>query len=181
MLPVTSRQLIDFLEEVDKQLARKITLVAAGGTAMTLYGLKPSTIDVDFTGPMNHVELFKQAVGHVQPGFKVDAWPNGQVFSQFLPADYLKRSDRIKTHLDHIDLRALAPLDIVVTKLGRLDERDFEDIKACIKRYGIGRQRLIERAEETEYAGNRNVYNHNLNVVLVEFFGNAKRKPSHQL
>ena len=43
---------MDFLEELDKELERKITVVAVGGTAMTLHNTKASTIDVDFTIPV---------------------------------------------------------------------------------------------------------------------------------
>ncbi|OLD78276.1 hypothetical protein AUF62_02840 [archaeon 13_1_20CM_52_20] len=128
-MSISSKQLVDFLDEVGKTLDRKIVLVAAGGTALTLYRAKASTIDVDFTGPAKDVELFQKAVNATQPGFKVHVWPDGQVFSQFLPDDYLRKSKRIRS-LKNIDLRALAPADIVVTKTGRLDLRDIDDIEA---------------------------------------------------
>ncbi len=120
-MPISSKQLVDFLNEVGKTLDRKIVLVAAGGTALNLYHVKASTIDVDFTGPAQDVELFQMAVNATQPGFKVHVWPDGQVFSQFLPDDYLGKSKRISS-LKNIELRALAPADIVVTKVGRLDQ-----------------------------------------------------------
>jgi len=50
-MPLDKTQLLDFLGVVEKELSRRITLVAIGGTAMTLLDLKPSTIDIDFTGP----------------------------------------------------------------------------------------------------------------------------------
>lgn len=37
-----------FLSVLNEDLDKKITLVAVGGTAMTLLDLKPSTIDIDF-------------------------------------------------------------------------------------------------------------------------------------
>ncbi|MGA2789468.1 MAG: hypothetical protein ABSF00_01735 [Candidatus Bathyarchaeia archaeon] len=43
MARLGSRVLLGFLEEVDKELGRKITLIAVGGTALTLLGAKPST------------------------------------------------------------------------------------------------------------------------------------------
>ncbi len=43
-------KLLGFLE-LDKELNRRITVVAVGGTAMTLLGAKPSTTDVDFDMP----------------------------------------------------------------------------------------------------------------------------------
>ncbi|MBA3750694.1 MAG: hypothetical protein H0X03_07395, partial [Nitrosopumilus sp.] len=45
------KSLLDFLSEMDSKFKKKITLVAAGGTAMTLLDIKTSTIDIDFTGP----------------------------------------------------------------------------------------------------------------------------------
>jgi hypothetical protein len=96
-LSISSKQLVDFLNEVGRTLDRKIVLVAAGGTALTLYRAKASTLDVDFTGPAKDVELFQKAAKATQPGFRVDVWPNGQVFSQFLPEDYLRKSKRISS------------------------------------------------------------------------------------
>jgi Nucleotidyltransferase of unknown function (DUF6036) len=167
-MAVSSRQLLRFLGEVQKVLERRIILVAAGGTAMTLYGLKPSTIDVDFTGPAEDVDTFARAVKSVQPGFRVDLWPNGQVFSQFLPSDYLSKSRRIKV-LRKIELRALAPVDIVVTKIGRLDQRDLDDIKMCVKRFSLGKGDVARRAKRIEYAGNQKLFDANLKTTLKLF------------
>ena len=64
-------RLTGFLEEIDKELSSKITLVAAGGTAMTLLDLKPSTIDMDFTGPADSIHEFKTVVEKLQVGFRV--------------------------------------------------------------------------------------------------------------
>jgi len=168
-LQLSSRHIIGFLEEVGKNLDQRITLVAAGGTALTLYRLKQSTIDADFTGPRKDIGLFRRAVRLAQPGFKVDAWPDGQVFSQSLPSDYLRKSRRIKM-LRNVELRALAPVDIVATKIGRLDERDSDDIKACIKEFKLSKRAVILRAKRVQYAGNEMVFEHNLRTVTTEFF-----------
>lgn len=45
------QRLVNFLSTVETQLEEPITLVAAGGTALVLLGVKGSTRDVDFTGP----------------------------------------------------------------------------------------------------------------------------------
>jgi len=39
---ITKNDLLLWLKEVDSKLEKKIVLVAVGGTAMTLLGLKPS-------------------------------------------------------------------------------------------------------------------------------------------
>lgn len=170
---VSLLQLLRFLGEAQKVLERRVVLVAVGGTAMTLYKLKLSTIDVDFTGPAEDVALFVRAVKRVQPGFRVDAWPNGQVFSQFLPSDYLRRSRPIKK-LRRIEVRALAPVDIVVTKMGRLDQRDSDDVKMCIKRFRLRKSDVAHRAERVEYAGNRKLFEANLKTVLKMFVDSGK-------
>ena len=174
-MSISSKQLVDFLDELGKTLDRKIVLVAAGGTALTLYRVKASTIDADFTGPAQDVELFQKAVNAAQPGFKVHVWPDGQVFSQFLPDDYLGKSKRISS-LKNIELRALAPVDIVVTKVGRLDGRDVDDIEACIRKFKLTRNSIVRRGKQVEYVGNQEIFDYNLESVTARFFGKGSHK-----
>ncbi len=145
--------LFEFLESVDNELRKRITLVAAGGTAMTLLDLKPSTIDIDFTGPGKDIQEFEDTLRSIQHGYKIDCWKDGAVFSQILPSDYLRKSILIKTRTKKIELRALHQLDIVVTKIGRLDERDKQDIKACIRKFDLIRSQITRRANLVEYVG----------------------------
>ena len=84
--------LFDFLEVVSENLTKRITLVAVGGTAMTLLDLKPSTIDIDFTIPEEDLREFDRIIKNNPPGFSVDRWANGYVFCQYLPDDYLEKS-----------------------------------------------------------------------------------------
>lgn len=104
-------------------------------------------------------------------------WADGLVFTQILPSDYLKKSLRIKTKLVNIELRALQPLDIVVTKIGRLDERDLEDIKTCMEGSKLSKRAVVGRARKTQYAGNQSLYDQNLETVKTIFFPTSKKKP----
>ncbi len=56
------KYLLNVLEEWNRFLKRKVHLIACGGTAMTLSGIKPSTKDVDFMVPniQEHQYLIKQ-------------------------------------------------------------------------------------------------------------------------
>lgn len=65
-------------------------------------------------------------------------------------------------NFQHILLRALQPIDIVVTKIGRLDDRDVQDIEACIKKFNISRRQIEERAATVHYVGNEEIYRNNL-------------------
>lgn len=118
-MPLDRSGLMGLLTAVDGELEKRIVLVAAGGTAMTLLDLKPSTLDIDFTGPHDDIEEFNRIQKGIPHGFKIDTWTDGAVFSQFLPEDYLQKSVPVKTKLKRIDLRALHPVDIVATKIGR--------------------------------------------------------------
>ena len=54
------------------------------------------------------------------------------LFSQDLPGDYLEKSRPARAKMKNTRLRVLVPLDIIVTKIGRLNERDKEDVMRCI-------------------------------------------------
>ena len=166
---ILKSELLDFPGELSKELGRKITLIAVGGTAMTLLGLKPSTRYIDFTIPSSDFPEYKMAEKNIPHGYKIDVYSDGCIFSQNLPDDYLDDSIEI-ANLEHISLRALHPLDIVVTKIGRLDDRDLEDIEECIKAYGLEKEQIKNRAANVTYIGKQEHYDYNLKCVLEKFF-----------
>ncbi|MEX2191940.1 MAG: DUF6036 family nucleotidyltransferase [Nitrosarchaeum sp.] len=148
-MSLDNTKLLGFLEEIDKELTHKIVVVAVGGTAMTLLKVKSSTIDVDFTIPDQYYADFERAMKIVQPGFQVDRYHGGMVFIVSLPEDYLKRSKPVpKTKLKKIKLLTLHPVDIIVTKIARLDERDEQDIESCMKKFKITRNQVVKRANQ---------------------------------
>lgn len=159
-------QLLEFLEVLGEELSREITLVAVGGTALTLLDMKPSTIDVDFTIPHNDFQEFAKAETATPHGFEVDKWEGGIVFSTILPDDYLEKSLPLDFELPNIKLRALHPLDIVITKIGRLNDRDKIDIETCVKKYNITQEQIKQRATQIELAGSEEAYDTNLQMVL---------------
>ncbi|MDO8538612.1 MAG: DUF6036 family nucleotidyltransferase [archaeon] len=167
---IENKQLLDFLEEIDKELDFRIELIAVGGTAMTLLNLKPSTIDVDFDLSFEHKKLFQSALKKIPHGFKLDLFSNGLIFSQQLPEDYKKKIIPIKAKFKNIELFALHPLDIVVSKIGRLNERDEEDIRDCIKKFKITKNQVMKRAKQVDYIGREQNYQINLKFALKEFF-----------
>jgi len=168
-MPLDKSALLGFLEEVDKELEEPITLVAVGGTALTLLDAKASTMDVDFTIPSNDYAVFEKTLGRIPHGFRVDCWKDGMVFSQILPDDYLKRSISIRK-MEHIHLRALNPVDIVVTKIGRLDARDKQDIETAVRKFKLRKSQIEKRAKQVEYVGRDENYETNLNYALANLF-----------
>jgi len=94
-MSLNKKILLEFLEELDKEAKKPMTIVAVGGTAMTLVNAKPSTLDVDFTIAQGYDE-FSRLLKEIPHGFKVDHYPDGVVFTQMLPDDYVKKSKKIK-------------------------------------------------------------------------------------
>ena len=161
--------IVNFLEEIDRELDRNIILVAAGGTALTLLSAKRSTRDVDFTVPTRYYADFHEALRNTPHGFRVDCWTDGTVFSQTLPDDYLRRSRKI-VNINHIRLKALHPVDIVATKIGRLDQRDKQDIQRCIAKFNLTKTQIAKRAKMVDYVGRPENYQMNLDYVLKNLF-----------
>ena len=147
------RGLLEFLSIVDERLEEAIELTAVGGTAMTLLGIKESTRDIDFNADGRSFDNFREAISKIPHGLRIDLYSGGMVFSQQLPEDYVGKRLPIKTGLKRIKVYALNPIDIVATKIGRLNERDLEDIRDCIKKYGIAKGEIGKRASQTEYVG----------------------------
>jgi ribosome-interacting GTPase 1 len=101
----------------------------------------------------------------------VDRWTDGYIYCQRLPKDYLEKSIKIK-EFSRIVLRALHPVDIVVTKFGRLNQRDIQDIEACIREFKISEAEIKARALLVlqTYVGSEEDYLSHLDWVLEKFF-----------
>lgn len=149
-------ELLTFLKNIDRKLPHKITIVAIGGTALTLLNLKESTRDIDFDLPLEKdwkalVDLFKKLdfepegfAWFTSTGLRIDVFRQGYIFCTQLPSDYVEKS-KLALKLDKITLKTLSLEDIIVTKLGRGDERDFQDIKQIYLHARIDNEQLAER------------------------------------
>lgn len=177
-MSLDKKSLLEFVKLIDSELEGPVDIIAVGGTAMTLLDMKRSTIDVDFDFPADEgLASFKKAMKAITPGFRVDIFLGSQIFSQKLPDDYKNMTISIRVGgLAKLKLFALHPVDIVLSKIGRLSDRDVEDIRTCIQKYGLSGARIRKRGNAVEEAGNENVYRENLEFVLKNFFGKNRRK-----
>ena len=163
---IGKNDLINWLKKADKRLKAKIELVAIGGTAMTLLGLKPSTRDVDFCLDSKDKEDFKKAI---DDQFIVDIFTDGYIFSEQLPEDYKEKAKELLV-LGHITLKALDPIDIITTKAARLNARDEEAIKTLAKH--VDKDKLISRFKPVfdSFAGNEDDYKYHFELILKRHF-----------
>jgi hypothetical protein len=167
---VSKEPLLQLISEIDSHLTKEISVYAVGGTAMTLLNLKASTKDIDFNLKHEDLEEFKKALAKTIHGYRIDIYADGSIFTQQLPQDYEARAIKIETKLKNIKLYSIHPLDIVITKIGRLNERDWEDIQDCIKKYGLNKKQIEKRGKQVIYAGNEEVYKYNLEDTLKKIF-----------
>ena len=159
-------ELVKWLRIIDKKLRQKLTLIAVGGTAMTLLGLKSSTIDIDFCIASKDKKAFEQVVDNK---FNIDIFVDGYIFSEQLPDDYAEKSKEI-AQLNKITLKALHPIDIIITKAARFNARDEEDIKTASKY--VNKEELVKRFKNVvkTYSGNEEDYQRNFEVIVKRFF-----------
>ena len=163
---IDRNELVKWLRSIDNKLHRKITLVAVGGTAMTLLGLKSSTRDIDFCIKSEDKKDFEKVL---DKKFKVDIFTDGYIFSEQLPSDYVENSKEI-VKMKNITLKALNPVDIIITKAARFNARDEEDIKALSKY--ADKNELVKRFNEVlkSYSGKEEDYKYHIKIILKRFF-----------
>ena len=167
---ITKNDLLDWLKKVDKKLDKKIMIIAVGGTAMTLLGIKPSTRDVDFCLNGKYLKEFKELTKNSK--FVVDLFCDGFIFSEQLPDDYIEKSNKIEVSFDNIDLRTLSLEDIIITKAARYNERDEEDIETIAKTKKVNVKELKKRFEPVKetYVGREEDYEYHFNLILKRHF-----------
>lgn len=82
----------------------------------------------------------------------------------------MEKSKPVRCKLKNILLLTLDPVDIIITKIARLDARDEQDIEACVKKFKIRKEQITRRVKEMNYSGNDVDFKNNLQVVLKKFF-----------
>ncbi len=171
MTRVSKTGLLSILYVFDERLPHKILLVAVGGTAMTMLGIKASTKDIDFNIPeKKDYEEFVRLYKAISPGVAIDYYPNNTVFTEVLPEDYLSIASDYKSNFENIRIKVLNPVDIVCSKISRCDEADIEDIKSCIEIYGLKKNEIATRAGLYARAGSDEIFQSNLNFILENLF-----------
>ena len=163
---IDKNYLLEWLKEIDKKLKNEIVVVAIGGTAMTLLRIKSSTIDIDFCVESKRRKELEQAL---DSRFKIDIYVDGLIFSEQLPADYAEKSKLI-LKMKKITLKALHPVDIIITKAARFNARDEEDIQALVKY--VKKEELVARFERVveSYAGKEEDYRYHFSLLLQRYF-----------
>ena len=160
-IETNAEDLFELLNSLSRYIEEKITMYALGGTALTILGIKPSTLDIDVNihSDLEYryvCKIFEQIgfkrIGTIrwrtQEGLAFDLFTGSNFLGTQLLSDGLEKSKFIKS-FGTIELRTLSLEDIIISKLARGDERDFIDIKQILGAQNIDLNYLVHRYKET--------------------------------
>jgi hypothetical protein len=192
---VDKEGLLDRISAWDAFLKRKVHLIACGGTALTLLGVKPSTKDIDLIVPNldEHEYLvsilkqlgYKSASGwgwERGDGFIFDLFRGKAVHTTELLESPLEKGNHILVkEFDRIYLGVLNYYDIIISKLFRATTIDIDDCLVLVrdKKKEIDFKQLDKRFKETasfdvsEDKVNKN-FEHFLKILKKEGLINEK-------
>ena len=135
-------RLLDILGDWNRFLKRKVHLVACGGTAMTLLGVKASTKDVDFMAPREaeYRYLLKQlkALGYkpttgsgwTRQGedFRFDIFSGNRIhMTELLDSPLDEGRHSVLKEFSHLFIGILHDYDLIASKLMQGTRVDFDD------------------------------------------------------
>mgnify|MGYP001573307850 CR=1 FL=1 len=162
---IDKQGLLDRLSVWDGFLKRKVRLIACGGTALTLLGVKASTKDIDLLVPNedDHDYLIKilRQLGYKSAsgwgwarddGFIFDLFRGNYIHTTQLLESPLKEANHtLVKEFSRIYLGALNYYDIIISKLFRGTAIDNEDCLALLKakKSEIGLVKLEKRFRQT--------------------------------
>lgn len=192
---IDKQGLFDRISAWDAFLKRKVHLIACGGTALTLLGVKPSTKDIDLIVPNldEHEYLisilkqlgYKPASGwgwERGDGFIFDLFRGKAIHTTGLLESPLEKGNHIFVkEFDRIYLGVLNYYDIIISKLFRATAVDIDDCLSLVrdKNKDIDFERLDKRFKETasfdvsEDKVNKN-FEHFLKILKKEGLINEK-------
>ena len=150
----------------DHSLPGPVLLVACGGTALTLYGHKESTKDVDFIVPVEHEYLrFRKVLldlgyregatgygfGHPSKPWIIEICCGQTIFNLCDLLDPLQQegSHRVMLKLEKITVGCLNPEDLIISKIFRGTQVDVDDSLIMITAEKVLLESLTKRYIET--------------------------------
>jgi hypothetical protein len=156
--------LMTSLLEWDEVLRKPVLVVACGGTALTLYGHKESTKDVDFLVPIlsqhdllvstllkiGYVKVTGSAYRHPHQPWLYDLFRGQTVFqTDLLDPIQEEGNHREILKFKRLQLGCLNPADLIISKMFRGTSVDVDDSITMIKSENLDLQMLAERYKET--------------------------------
>jgi hypothetical protein len=150
------------LKTLDKHLARPVELRLMGGAALTLvYGLDRATEDADLlmddqeatflAEQCNFAEALEKTNAELEPiGLYIShLWGPEQ---QILTPNWRDacRPATTDVTLEHITLKSLGPIDMILSKMARADAGDLEDMRYLINHERLPKNAILDAIESAQ-------------------------------
>ncbi len=166
----------EFLGELDAVLNEPVQLHCVGGFVLTIcYGMPRGTADVDFCEivPATAGERLLELAGEGRPlavkhGVHLHSAPVAQ-----LPDGYLSRLVEVfPSTFRQLQLFALDPYDLALSKLERNGEQDRDDVRWLARNIPLKAEMLQARYQNELrlYLGRQSWHDQTLRLWLEEFF-----------
>ncbi|NQU78952.1 hypothetical protein HQ545_04250 [Candidatus Woesearchaeota archaeon] len=157
-LKITDLPDLETFLQLIADLDEELELFAIGGTAMVLKGIKESTKDIDFLTDASYDKINRMftmaGLAEKSRSQLVNIWYMKDVridifYGEFilgisLPDDWKELSEHVKT-IGRLKLYILNWYDIIITKISRAEERDYQDILVIMKSQNIDFNKLKKR------------------------------------
>lgn len=166
-------EIIERMRTVGNTLGEHHDVVAVGGTALTLHGLKDQTRDVDFIIERDDLLKFTDAYKSLYADQTIHLAERGTCFAIYMPNDYMAYAYNVDT-FGNVALFVLGILDNIITKASRYNQRDQIDLEKCKH---VDRTALLKRV--SDYSLDIDILN-NVKTALIETFG-MPREDIHDL
>jgi len=160
---LSANDLLDTLDNWNSLMNFRVSLIACGGTALTLLKIKDSTKDIDFTVPVakeyERLMKFLRDLGYEEqggglahdddPNFIYQFWCGNKVFTTNLLDSPLEPGKHIMVkRWSHVYLGALNLTDLIITKMFRGTPVDRDDCIAAFATGQVNAEQLLERYSE---------------------------------
>jgi hypothetical protein len=164
-----SKGLAELIKALEQRtnLRQPIKMLIAGGMAIHLYTAARVTTDVDAEFS-KRILLPNDLIVETKDGDMLYLDPNYNSTFALLHEDYQQDAVPVPIGTDLIHVYVLSPVDLIVSKIARLNGPDKSDIAAIIAKFGISAVEIERRAEEAlaGYVGNVDYLRMNLREVL---------------
>jgi len=178
---INAEKLFELVESISKFVEKKVRMYALGGTALTILGIKPSTLDIDVNigseTEYKYISKVFEQIGFkkdgpikwiTQEGLAFDLFHSSRILGTDLLSDCLKQSTLIKS-FGNIDVFTLSLYDIIISKLARGDSRDFDDIKKILEKK-IDMKKFVQRYKKTMEISSVHKYKQKLlDLIEIKF------------
>jgi len=186
---IDKQGLLERLSVWDGFLKKKVALIACGGTALTLFGIKASTKDIDLMIP--DISAYEYLIGILKDlGYKTASgwgWSRGDGFifdlfrgkaihtTELIESPLEEGNHILIKEYNHIYLGALNYYDLLISKLFRSTGVDIDDCLDLLrtKKEEIDLEVLKARFKET---ASFDISGEKMNKNLEHFLNAAERK-----